>query len=63
MLPDRVWNPGPLTYESGALPTALHSPATNEKQWVPGLLYVSLIYIGMQVLHDGLGFHSKQNKF
>ena len=23
MLPDRVWNPGPLTYESGALPIAL----------------------------------------
>ena len=23
MLPDRVSNPGPLTYESGALPTAL----------------------------------------
>ena len=22
MLPDRVWNPGPLTYESGALPIA-----------------------------------------
>ena len=27
MLPDRVSNPGPLTYESGALPTALHDPA------------------------------------
>ena len=27
MLPDRVSNPGPLTYESGALPVALHSPA------------------------------------
>ena len=24
MLPDRVSNPGPLTYESGALPTAWH---------------------------------------
>ena len=23
MLPDRVSNPGPLTYESGALPTAV----------------------------------------
>ena len=28
MLPDRVSNPGPLTYESGALPIALHGPAT-----------------------------------
>ena len=27
MLPDRVSNLGPLTYESGALPTALHGPA------------------------------------
>ena len=27
MLPDRVSNPGPLTYESGALPFALSSPA------------------------------------
>ena len=27
MLPDRVWKPGPLTYESGALPTALRGPA------------------------------------
>ena len=27
MLPDLVSNPGPLTYESGALPTALRGPA------------------------------------
>ena len=27
MLPDRVANPGPLTYESGALPIALRGPA------------------------------------
>ena len=29
MLPDRVWNPGPLTYESGALQIALRSPAAD----------------------------------
>ena len=29
MLPDRVSNPGPLTYESGALPIALRGPATE----------------------------------
>ena len=29
MLPDRVSNPGPLAYESGALPIALRGPA----QW------------------------------
>ena len=27
MLPDWVSNPGPLTYESGALPIALRGPA------------------------------------
>ena len=27
MLPDRVSNPGPLTYETGALPIALRGPA------------------------------------
>ena len=27
MLPDRVSNPGPLTYESGALPISLRGPA------------------------------------
>ena len=30
MLPDRVSNPGPLTYESGALPIALRGPACME---------------------------------
>ena len=29
MWPDRVSNPGPLTYESGALPTALRGPALS----------------------------------
>ena len=29
MLPDRVSNPGPLTYESGALPIALRGQALN----------------------------------
>ena len=31
MLPDRVSNPGPLTYESGALPIALRGPAGISK--------------------------------
>ena len=29
MLPDRVSNPGPLTYESGTLPIALRGPAVR----------------------------------
>ena len=32
MLPDRVSNPGPLTYESGALPSALRGPAFRRMQ-------------------------------
>ena len=32
MLPDRVSNPGPLTYESGALPIALRGPALHIRQ-------------------------------
>ena len=30
MLPDRVSNPGPLTYESGVLPIALRGPASKK---------------------------------
>ena len=32
MLPEWVSNPGPLTYESGALPIALHGPAPGNCQ-------------------------------
>ena len=32
MLPDRVSNPGPLTYGSGALPIALRGPARRERE-------------------------------
>ena len=32
MLPDRVSNPGPLTYESDALPIALRGPAGGKKK-------------------------------
>ena len=31
MLSDRVSNPGPLTYESGALPIALRGPAYQDE--------------------------------
>ena len=36
MLPDRVSNPGPLTYESGALPIALRGPAPSPVELEPG---------------------------
>ena len=39
MLPDRVLNPGPLTYESGALPIAQRGPAME--------LDSRIIYIGV----------------
>ena len=32
MLPDRVSSPGPLTYESGALPIALRGPANDYEE-------------------------------
>ena len=32
MLPDRVSNPGPLTYESGALPIAPRGPAVRAQE-------------------------------
>ena len=32
MWPDRVSNPGPLTYKSGALPIALRGPAKRQNK-------------------------------
>ena len=32
MWPDRVSNPGPLTYESGALPTTIRGPAQKRRK-------------------------------
>ena len=47
MLPDRVSNPGPLTYESGALPIALRGPAnSNEKLFPLPSLYVCVCWEG-----------------
>ena len=49
MLPDRVLKPGPLTYESGALPIALRGPATgllHSRIMTPNIQeYLSLIFI------------------
>ena len=42
MWPDRLSNPGPLTYESGALPTALHGPATKGNNSRRDFLFASL---------------------
>ena len=45
MLPDRVSNPGPLTYESGALPIALRGPADTREEI--GRQYSSEYRIGL----------------
>ena len=39
MLPDQVSNPGPLTYESGALPIALRGPALMRVYLFPIILF------------------------
>ena len=43
MLPDRVSNPGPLTYESGALPIALRGPAFYLKEFQDEVNLFSLL--------------------
>ena len=43
MLPDRVSNKGPLTYESGALPIALRGPAMR-------LCWVNFQYRGVLLI-------------
>ena len=44
MLPDRVSNPGPLTYESGALPIALRGPAFNCRLLCNCLCIMCVVY-------------------
>ena len=58
MLPDRVSNPGPLTYESGALPIALRGPAQeirNSLEQVNGFLSSMHGYIIGPPRFDTLG--------
>ena len=43
MLPDRVSNPGPLTYESGALPIALRGPAFKKGKFVSVQVVYALV--------------------
>ena len=51
MLPDRVSNPGPLTYESGALPIALRGPASVmnnvSRHHLPCELYIGYVLLTM----------------
>ena len=45
MLPDRVSNPGLLTYESGALPIALRGPAQQRVCVYVDLVMQTLFFI------------------
>ena len=47
MLPDRVSNPGPLTYESDALPTALRGPVSSGTSASQGEQLCHIIYESM----------------
>ena len=48
MWPDRVSNPGPLTYESGALPTSLRAPIS-----VHSLILSSHLFFSFAMPHRG----------
>ena len=50
MLPDRVSNPGPLTYESGALPIALRNPGITFYQFLSVLLSLLVLSVGYGIL-------------
>ena len=59
MLPDRVSNPGPLTYESGALPIALRGPADysgNSNYRVLPLHFISTDWACYQLVVDWFSF-------
>ena len=56
MLPDRVSNPGPLTYESGALPIALRGLAIHSCNKVS--IVVAVVKASKQIsLHEINAFH------
>ena len=46
MLPDRVSNPGPLTYVSDALPIALRGPATT-RSWKRTITFLKDVILKM----------------
>ena len=50
MLPDRVSNPGPLTYESGALPIALRGPAKVKSLPNMGAMYRNILRCSSVIL-------------
>ena len=64
MLSDRVSNPGPLTYESGAPPTALRGPANMaiRKGISPPIKTPKHLNQSCIILESNVVFPSKQPK-
>ena len=60
MLPDRVSNPGPLTYESGALPIALRGPAIKVYV-IYNLLNRPILNMGFIHLERNFSMRNKKN--
>ena len=52
MLPDWVSNPGPLTYESGALPIALRGPAVYYEKLPKCYSSLQKLILSMLQRHD-----------
>ena len=52
MLPDRVSNPGPLTYESGVIPIALRGPGAKIRTVTPSNVFTDMPIV-MFSLIDG----------
>ena len=63
MLPDRVSNPGPLTYESGALPIALRGPAHTKRQNAVLALNIRKQTILILLNTSDIAFYIKGGKF
>ena len=57
MLPDRVSNPGPLTYELGALPIALRGPAKRKDTFFKFPLSTIMCYSKITNLYATLYIH------
>ena len=61
MLPDRVANPGPLTYESGALPIVLRGPALAieilKKNYISNSIHMLFHFLVTDVIESILQMH------
>ena len=56
MLPVRISNPGPLTYESGTLPIALRGPAGGGSSWFKHIYFVLQLYKHTNICDDNTSY-------